>query len=76
MEGKGSAGATGEYPAGKINDYDQGELAVAVHANRDLNRIVLRFGKQISWIAMTPGQAEGFAELLKQKAAALKSKSD
>jgi hypothetical protein len=61
-------GATGNYPNGKLNEYDEGELAVAITADT-LNRcITMDFGKQVAWISMTPEQAEGFAELLKLKA--------
>lgn len=62
-------GPTHEYPLGRLDETDEGELAVALGIQQ--GKIVLRFGALISWLAMSPEQAIMFAEALKQKAAAV-----
>jgi hypothetical protein len=76
MNNKQKIGATGEFPAGRYNSADEGELAVAVISDAEKNRVLLEFGKEIAWIAMTPEQADGFGNLLRQKAAAMMVKID
>ena len=59
-------GATGRYPQGKLDESDEGELTLAVTRTGDVIRI--DFGKSIEWIAMSPEDAAGFAQLLMQHA--------
>lgn len=65
-------GATGEFPDGVVHETDEGELAFAVTANLSAGRVILQFGKPVAWMAMTPEQARGFAELLNRQSAILK----
>lgn len=58
-------GATGEFPRGKFNKDDQGELAIAVYVKD--KTIIIEFGKEISWIGMGADMADRLAETIKQK---------
>lgn len=61
-------GASGEYPQGKLNESDEGELIVAVAADKQTSRVLLQFGKSIRWIGMDAAQARAVAQMLIQKA--------
>jgi hypothetical protein len=52
-------GATGEYPHGRLNEEDEGELRCSIHTEG--GKVVLNFGKEVAWIAITPGQARQLA---------------
>lgn len=58
-------GATGEFPAGKIDPDDQGELRMAIGVQD--GQVVIHFGKPIRWLAMDPACAKNFAQLILQK---------
>lgn len=55
-------GATGRYPDGKLNEDDEGELALKIGV-KDGN-VVLDFGKPVAWFAMPPDLAVDLAERL------------
>ena len=55
-------GATGRFPKGKLNEHDEGELAMAVGRKDD--NIVIDFGSPVTWFALPPKQARAFAELV------------
>lgn len=59
-------GATGNYPAGKLNDNDQGGLTGAITVEGD--RIILNFGKSVTWVAMTKQEAIVLGNLLIERA--------
>lgn len=61
-------GATGEYPEGRLGPDDEGELKVALAADRKARRLILAFGKPVAWIAMTGPEARDFAHRLLEKA--------
>ena len=63
-----NVGATGEFPEGKLNQNDEGEIRFGVAADREHNKIILNFGKPVAWIGMSPGQAIALADLLRSKA--------
>jgi hypothetical protein len=63
-------GATGDYPAGKADEHDEGGLKVAVGIEGD--RVVTHFGKLVGWVSMTPEEALGYAKVLVARALALK----
>jgi hypothetical protein len=52
----------GEFPNGKLNQNDEGALAVVV--GHEKNSVVLRFPKPVSWIGFTPEQAIDIAQSL------------
>lgn len=60
-------GATGQFPYGKLNPNDEGELRLAVAGDRRTETVYIEFGKPVHSIGMRPEEAEAFAEtLLKQ----------
>jgi hypothetical protein len=61
-------GATGREPYGKLTDDDEGEIRLAVAADRDTETVIIDFGKDVSWVGMRPEQAEAFGQLLIEKA--------
>jgi hypothetical protein len=56
-------GATGEFPFGKLDNSDEGELTIGIDADIHGN-VRLEFGKPVAWLAMPPAQAASFARLL------------
>jgi hypothetical protein len=59
-------GPTGNFPQGKINADDEGELGVAISAQNQ--HVVVEFGSRVSWIAMSPTEARTFAALIRSRA--------
>lgn len=57
-------GPTGQFPNGKINDYDDGEIAVKVGCQNNI--IVIEFGTPIQWFGMPKKHAQVFIEILKK----------
>jgi hypothetical protein len=60
-------GATGEYPRGKLNDDDQGEIRIAIAADMSRRLVVMDFGTPAKWIGFTPEEASNIADLLMEK---------
>jgi hypothetical protein len=57
-------GATGQFPQGKVQDSDEGELRMGVAYDK-LNGIVrVEFGKPVAWLGLPPPEARQLAELL------------
>jgi hypothetical protein len=63
-------GATGEFPFGKLDNSDEGELTIGIDADIHGN-VRLEFGKPVAWLAMPPAQAASFARLLLRFSAAI-----
>jgi hypothetical protein len=68
-------GATGNFPMGKFNEEDEGEIKIAIAADHQKNKILLNFGKPISWLGLTPDQAIDISNSLRDKAIELKTNS-
>lgn len=67
-------GATGDFPAGKLNEDDEGGLMCAVSIQGDTVRV--DFGpKAVAWIAYDADSAIAFATVLTEHAMALKFKA-
>lgn len=62
-------GPTKQYPHGKLNPADRGEIVVGVRVEKD--KIVVDFGTDLSWVALTPESAIEFATVLLAKANAM-----
>lgn len=61
-------GATGQFPQGKVEDADEGELRMGVAYDK-LNGIVrVQFGKPVAWLGLPPPEARQLAALLLQHA--------
>lgn len=56
-----------EYSKGRINADDDGELAVAVAADKKHNRIIIDFGKNLSWVGLVPEEANALINILREK---------
>lgn len=52
----------GEFPDGKLNQNDEGALAVMV--GNENGKVVIRFPKPVAWIGFTPEQAIDIAQTL------------
>lgn len=65
-------GSTGLFPEGKLNEDDEGEIAIAIMIIN--NKIIIDFGKQIHWIGFTKEQAEQIGYSLIKKASKLGGK--
>ena len=55
-------GPTGQFPEGKLNEDDEGEIRIAI-GHQD-GKVVIDFGKPVAWLGFTPSQARGIAETL------------
>lgn len=55
-------GATGRFPGGRINSDDEGEIQFVIGHVRD--KVIINFGKEVSWLGMDADQAEAMAKLL------------
>lgn len=65
-------GATGQYPRGKLNDQDQGEIKIAIAADPATQTVLIDFGKPVAMIGFTAEQASDLAEMLHEKAMKLR----
>jgi hypothetical protein len=61
-------GATGQFPYGKANASDEGELRAAIATDHANGLIRLEFGKSLSWVALPAVQARALAEQLLARA--------
>lgn len=54
-----TVGATGQYPHGRVGPGDLGELKSACYVKN--GKLILDFGKSLSWLAMTKEEAKTLA---------------
>lgn len=59
-----TAGPTGEFPNGKLNEEDAGGLHVAIAADPEKNVVHVQFGTTVRWVALPPEDAKHFGRLL------------
>ena len=59
-------GPTKNFPRGKLNAQDEGELRVAIATEGDTVKIV--FGGPVAWFALPKAQALAFGELILRRA--------
>jgi hypothetical protein len=59
-------GATGDYPQGRLTPDDEGGLCIAIGA-RD-GKVIVDFGKAVSWIGFDPQQALELAASIEKRA--------
>ena len=64
-------GPTGNFPHGKLNDQDKGELAVAISSEKGMVRI--DFGTPVNWVCLPPDMALAFASVITARAMAMKA---
>ena len=59
-------GPTGEYPQGRLNENDEGELKIAVgHAH---GKVFCDFGESVTWFALDPDGARDLARMIDEHA--------
>lgn len=68
-EGDVFVGPTGEFPQGQYGEHDQGELSVGFAVDPANGKVVVHFGVAVDWLAMSPDEADGLADMLRSKAA-------
>jgi hypothetical protein len=68
-------GATGNFPRGKIDRLDEGEICFAIAADHKTDTVLINFGKQVVWLGMTADEAIEIANSLRDKAIEIKTKS-
>jgi hypothetical protein len=59
-------GATGQYPDGSLDKSDEGEIVFGITSHR--GKVILNFGKPVSWLGMDARQAASLAAILIQHA--------
>lgn len=59
---------TREYPDGKLNDDDEGELTILVCVEK--GRVMVMFPKPVKWFALPPQQAVDLAKIIVSNAQA------
>jgi hypothetical protein len=69
---KREVGATGQFPQGKLNDDDQGELRLAVGFDKLDGIVRVEFGKPVAWLGLPPPEAIQLARALLRNAGAKK----
>lgn len=57
-------GATGRFPDGKLNEHDEGEIAIGIAHDAQTGKIVMNFGQPTAWIGFTKDQARDIARVL------------
>lgn len=62
-------GPTGQFPHGKLDPTDEGELNMGVSWDPRARVVRIAFGRPVAWLAMTPEEARALAALLLAKAA-------
>lgn len=62
-------GATGMFPQGKMDQTDEGEIKLAIA--HDATNVLIKFGKPVAWLGLSPKEALQFAGLIEQHARAL-----
>lgn len=65
-------GATGEFPRGKVNPQDEGEISMAVAADPRTETVVINFGKPVAWLALEYDDALALSESIRDKALELR----
>jgi hypothetical protein len=71
---RGRLGATGQYDSGSPSGpSDSSGLLAALRIDRRQNRILMNFGKSISFLSMLPSEARAWASALTQSANELES---
>lgn len=61
-------GATGQFPRGKADATDEGELRLAMAADHQQGIVRILFGKPIAWLGLPSTEARQWAAMLIEKA--------
>lgn len=55
------------FSEGRLNEHDQGDLAIAVGVDKENKAIVIHFGKPVAWIGLGAPQARTLVETILAK---------
>lgn len=61
-------GATGDFPRGKVNAQDEGEISMATAADQRTQTVIINFGKPVAWLALEYEDAMALSESIRDKA--------
>jgi hypothetical protein len=65
-------GATGQFPSGKLNPSDEGQLQYGIGRNKENNKVIMDFGKPIAWLALNRSDAFTMGKALMKHAKKLR----
>lgn len=65
-------GKTNQFPKGKLNDFDEGEIQLAIGIDGKNQVMIIDFGTPTKWIGLPKKEATEFAELILKRAKELK----
>lgn len=63
-----ATGATGLFTEGQISSDDEGELKMAIGADREAGIVRVDFGKPVGWLGLPKADAKHFAGMIVEKA--------
>ena len=61
-------GATGQFPRGKLNAADEGEIKIGVAADVESQTVVINFGKSVALIGFDYDQAMALSDSIRDRA--------
>jgi hypothetical protein len=61
-------GPTGKFPRGKLTSHDEGEIKIAVAADKKNQAVIISFQSQVTWIGFDYDQAMALSDSLRDKA--------
>jgi len=61
-------GATDKFPQGKCDENDEGQIRLAVAADRRDRIVRIEFGKPVAWLGLPPDEARQFARMISDNA--------
>jgi hypothetical protein len=65
-------GATGDFPAGKMHERDEGGLNLGIGSDRKTGKVLVSFGKPVARIGMSAAEALQMADSLRWHATKMK----
>lgn len=65
-------GKTGEFPLGKLNQDDEGQITLRVASDPINNVLIIDFGTPVKWLGLPKSHAIEFANMILKRARELK----
>lgn len=66
MEAHAKLGSTGQYPAGRVNEQDEGEIQLRIGTENGC--VMIDYGIPVQWVGMSPQEAVELAGILINRA--------
>ncbi len=60
-------GPSRQFPKGKLNEDDQGELTIGVATDKEKKTVIINFGKRVAWIGLPAEGLKIFINILQDK---------